>query len=63
MNVRQKVLQKRIHWVDVDRIAEYVAHQDALLHVPEFVKGIAIMEIASEATKANRINHMYLEAS
>lgn len=58
-----KICKKWIHWgIDVDGgFAEYVAvHQDALLHVPEFVKEehAAIMEIASEATKAIRINHI-----
>ncbi|MBC8535138.1 alcohol dehydrogenase catalytic domain-containing protein [Clostridiales bacterium BX7] len=52
-----------IHWgIDVDGgFAEYVSvHQNALMKVPDFIpdKHAAIMEIASEAVKAIRTNHI-----
>lgn len=52
-----------IHWgIDVDGgFAEYVSvHQDALLAVPDFIpdEHASIMEIASEAVKAIRNNHI-----
>ncbi len=52
-----------IHWgIDVDGgFAEYVSvHQNALMKVPDFIsdKHAAIMEIASEAVKAMRVNHI-----
>lgn len=52
-----------IHWgIDVNGgFAEYVSvHQDALLAVPDFIpdEHAAIMEIASEATKAIRTGHI-----
>jgi len=58
-----KTCKNWIHWgIDVDGgFAEYVAvHQDALIAVPDFMpdEHAAIMEIASEANKAVRVQQI-----